>query len=253
MEEQYSADDELEEETALIIEELFISIDKELHQKWLDSQVIPITVSTIMKKIDRLVAWATCKYDGAVALPEAPLEAYIPDEEPSPASIDSWARSSGLKYLLLILLFIKNIFLCLIVPMKKLAAKDVDYIGDSGLTSARSGSVSSFNTSRKSGSRRGSKVGSRVGSGGNVGLGKVLDVDDDNPLILELEDDDDDLTKVDESRKLFKMLQQAVFIYLSTLPCIFFKLKTQQLHRKRLINQSQRLKCRSKMNSHPFR
>jgi hypothetical protein len=104
-----------------------------------------------------------------------------------------------------------------LVPIKKLPPKDTDFMSESGLTSARSGSVSSFNTSRRSGSKRGgsSRFGGsqRGASGGNTGMGNIPDtIDDDHPLILELEEEDD-ITKFDESRKLFKMLQKSVSLY----------------------------------------
>jgi hypothetical protein len=67
--------------------------------------------------------------------------------------------------------------------------------------------VSSFGkSSARSGSRRGSK--SLRGDSRGGGLGKLED--EDQPLILELEDDEDEISKFDDSRKLFKMLQKAV-------------------------------------------
>jgi len=94
MEDRYRLDSFIEEQTSDIIDEILILSEKQIRKNWLQEQVIPTTVDAAMKKIEKIIAWATVSYDGKVSL-ENPLESSIPDKEPSPASIDTWARGSG--------------------------------------------------------------------------------------------------------------------------------------------------------------
>ena len=103
------------------------------------------------------------------------------------------------------------------VPVKRVTPKEVDYVTESGLTSARTGSesgtsISSFAKSSVR-SKKTSVRGANDSKPGTPWLGRF---EDDNTvgLILELEDDEESITKFDESRKLLKMLQKAVILTL---------------------------------------
>jgi hypothetical protein len=103
------------------------------------------------------------------------------------------------------------------VPVKKITHKEIDYVSESGLTSARTGSESGTSVSSFAKSSVRSKKTSVRGAGdskpGTPGLGRLED-DSTVGLILELEDEEESITKFDESRKLFKMLQKAVVVIL---------------------------------------
>ena len=95
MEEIFEEDLIIDEEIRNILYGVILGkVDREIRNIWLRSKVVPETVSAQMQKVDRIIAWATSEYDGAVASEENPLEVYIPDGEPAPASIDTWARGS---------------------------------------------------------------------------------------------------------------------------------------------------------------
>lgn len=193
MEERFEEDSIIDEEIRDILYGVILGrVDREIRNIWLRAQVVPKVVKSHMQKLDRIIAWATCEYDGAAVPEETPLEEYIPDGEPAPASIDTWARGS--------------------VPLRKAPVQEPEF--DSGLTSARSrtNSVSSrqSGSSRHSGTMRSSRYSARGSSRGKDGKMEPL-YDDDHPEIFMVEDEEDEeeLMKLDESRKMFKALQKS--------------------------------------------
>ena len=98
MENRYFEDAAAEEEVSEVVNIVLAQLDVEIRRVWLRSQVIPMAATNALNRVDRLMAWATCTYDGAVTDPENPLETYLPDGEPAPASIDTWARGIGKDY-----------------------------------------------------------------------------------------------------------------------------------------------------------
>lgn len=194
MEERFDEDSTIDEEIRGILHGVILgNVDREIRKIWLRSTVAPKAAKIQMQKLDRIIAWATLEYDGAVTTGENPLETYIPDGEPAPASIDTWARGS--------------------VPVRKAPVQEPEF--ESGLTSARSrtNSVSSrqSGSSRRSGTMRSSRYASsaRGSSRGKDGKMEPL-YDDDHPEIFMLDDDEneEELMKLDESRKMFKALQK---------------------------------------------
>ena len=95
MENRYFEDSATDEVASEVVNIVLAQLDVEIRRVWLRSQVIPTAATNALNRVDRLMAWATCTYDGAVNDPETPLETYQPDGEPAPASIDTWARGIG--------------------------------------------------------------------------------------------------------------------------------------------------------------
>ena len=80
----------------LISETLWPSISLQISKNWLESLQTPIAAEVAMIKLNRIVSLATTSYDGVVRDNQEPIEKHIPDSEPIPASIDPWARGTGL-------------------------------------------------------------------------------------------------------------------------------------------------------------
>ena len=182
--EKYSEDCDIEEEIFLIVSEVLQRFDQETKRLWLGTLEIPLAVNVAMDKLDKMVKLATCQYDGSSEQENA-LEVYIPDDEPIPALIDTWARG--------------------VVPLRKAAGKEYSNTDDSRATSPR-GSTSSYQTSktgttRKSGQSRGVSRGSAQGGQGPL---------DDTPDLIELEDEYDEFSDLNkDSAKLLRMMQNS--------------------------------------------
>jgi hypothetical protein len=95
MEARFNEDSIVEEDVSTILEGVLQSVDKEIRNIWLQSQVLPIVVKIAMTKMERVINWSSYVHDGDIVV-DVPLEEYIPDGEPAPASIDTWARGFGI-------------------------------------------------------------------------------------------------------------------------------------------------------------
>jgi hypothetical protein len=111
MENRFFEDAAIEDEVSDVVKFVLSEVDNEIRRIWLRSQVIPMSVTRVMDRVERLVAWATCTYDGEVTAPTSALETYIPDGEPAPAAIDTWARGTGISRILISLFVICLFFI----------------------------------------------------------------------------------------------------------------------------------------------
>jgi hypothetical protein len=108
--ESFFEDIEKDEEIGLLIHDILQNFDQEIDKIWLESLEVPLTVDAAMGKVEKLVALATCFYDGE--LTESALEVLVPDDEPVAASVDIWARGKGVT---LFCIFTFTIFTSLII------------------------------------------------------------------------------------------------------------------------------------------
>ena len=58
---------------------------------------VPYATEIAMLKIHKLIELAILEHDGVHATEDEQLEVFIPDGEPLPSTIDSWARGTGMK------------------------------------------------------------------------------------------------------------------------------------------------------------
>lgn len=86
-------DNEIEEEVKIIIDNLFLKFNNIIQNKWLASIEVPIAAEVAVAKIKGIVSWAVLEHDGKVVLRQT-LEEKLPDREPTPVSIDPWARGA---------------------------------------------------------------------------------------------------------------------------------------------------------------
>ncbi|KAJ3415608.1 hypothetical protein HDV05_004484 [Chytridiales sp. JEL 0842] len=73
-----------------IIEEVLVKGQEVLFEKHIESQVLPYAVQFAKETLLRIVEWEFFNRDPG----EIDLETWLPDEEPQPAIIDSWARGA---------------------------------------------------------------------------------------------------------------------------------------------------------------
>lgn len=71
------------------------NLDEELRSNFLASLQKPFTSKLVMEKMNKMVALATLVPDGTFTPGSEELEVFIPDGEPAPSSIDTWARGAG--------------------------------------------------------------------------------------------------------------------------------------------------------------
>jgi len=56
---------------------------------------VPFATELAMLKIDKIIELALMEHDGNSTFEDEQLEVFIPDGEPMPSTIDSWARGTG--------------------------------------------------------------------------------------------------------------------------------------------------------------
>jgi len=95
-EETFIDDIEKDDDIRTFIGNVLENFDKEIDKIWLESLEVPLTVEAAIGKIEKMVAWATCAYDGKMS--NDALEVHVPDEEPVPALVDTWARGIGMLF-----------------------------------------------------------------------------------------------------------------------------------------------------------
>ena len=75
------------------IEHVWCSVSSGITEKWLRTLELPIAIDMTMLKMRKLVGWSVISHDGS--LTEDALEMLISEDEPTPVSIDPWARGTG--------------------------------------------------------------------------------------------------------------------------------------------------------------
>jgi hypothetical protein len=88
----YAADDQTEEIVRgavadICVKDLFAAIDA----AWLGGLEIPVATTVAMHKLKKLVNLSLYPLDGT----NLTVEQRVPDREPAPPSIDTWARGVG--------------------------------------------------------------------------------------------------------------------------------------------------------------
>lgn len=86
---------ELDDVAIDAIEHLLISVEREITSNFLAKIEVPYATEQSMQKLYKILAWSTYTHDGLMDKKEPNLEKFQPDGEPSPVSIDPWARGTG--------------------------------------------------------------------------------------------------------------------------------------------------------------
>ena len=108
--ERFKEDEIIDEIITDSHEYIWDSLTKKIDDNFLATFEIPYAVDMSMQKISKLINIATYSYDGDATEADNPLESMIPDEEPRPNVIDSWARGTGYFFDLFILLSLINFY-----------------------------------------------------------------------------------------------------------------------------------------------
>lgn len=162
----YTVDNETEEIVRgavadICVRDLFAAIDA----AWLGGLEIPVATTVAMHKLKKLVNLSLYPLDGTNLV----LEQRVPDREPAPPSIDTWARG--------------------VVPTRqKVQSDDERFMARLGTSGSGTPSVSSYR-SGKSGTRV-SGATPRAQSAASTNLGSTRDREElGTPQIIELDDD----------------------------------------------------------------
>ena len=78
--------------------ETMASFDKKVDDIFLSTLDVPYATQLAMLKIQKIVDLAIMEHDGVHSSEEEQLEVFVPDFEPTPSVIDSWARGTGGQY-----------------------------------------------------------------------------------------------------------------------------------------------------------
>lgn len=85
------------EETVLeFVEDSLKAFEHHIDELFLSTLDVPFATEMSMLKIQKLIELAMLDHDGAKIRDEEQLEVFMPDGEPCPSTIDSWARGTGL-------------------------------------------------------------------------------------------------------------------------------------------------------------
>ena len=71
------------------------AFEHHIDEMFLSTLDVPFATEMSMLKIQKLIELAMLDHDGAKIREDEQLEVLIPDGEPSPSTIDSWARGTG--------------------------------------------------------------------------------------------------------------------------------------------------------------
>ena len=74
---------------------IWTSLSESITDKWLRTLELPIAIDMTMLKMNKIVAWSVASHDGELPAGNDYLERLIPEREPTPVSIDPWARGTG--------------------------------------------------------------------------------------------------------------------------------------------------------------
>ena len=100
------------------VELIWSSLNASITNNWLRTLELPIAIDMTMLKMKKVVAWSVVSHDGV--LPEQIddfLERFAPEAEPTPISIDPWARGTGISRAVM---SIVNINQCMLKYMIKI-------------------------------------------------------------------------------------------------------------------------------------
>jgi hypothetical protein len=68
--------------------------EKRLDELEIEKLEIPYATDLIMAKLHKIIDLSALQYDGVI-FDNEPFEKFVPDGEPTPDKIDSWARGIG--------------------------------------------------------------------------------------------------------------------------------------------------------------
>lgn len=72
-----------------------IAFETKVDDIFLSTLDVPFATELAMLKIDKIIELALMEHDGNSTFEDEPLEVFVPDGEPMPSTIDSWARGTG--------------------------------------------------------------------------------------------------------------------------------------------------------------
>jgi len=158
------------------------SFEEKLHENYLDTLQKGFTAKLMLEKINKMVSLAMLLPDGEFTAASEELEVFIPDGEPSPSTIDTWARGA--------------------VSTKKVA------VADNTFRRAMPGASNtpSIASSHKSGRSKGTSVGTRSRLG--TARSKMDDPLDATGKIIELDEELGDFAHLNSTGHMFDQLQK---------------------------------------------
>ena len=176
----------------IAIDDIWKATCNEISARWLGTLDTPIAAQIALLKVKKMAAWSIVNHDGIPGLnipsiQEEALERYIPDEEPTPSSIDLWARGT--------------------VPTKKQKEElSLFPMKSSGSATPSVSSMRSSNTA-KTGTSKGSKY-SKSSYRSEGGAKTRLEDQDMTGQIIELDDPDGEFGDLNANGALFDMLKK---------------------------------------------
>lgn len=83
------------------IDDVLNSFEQKVDDIFLSTLDVPYATEIAMQKVQKLIELAMLGHDGKALMEEEQLEVFIPDGEPAPSTIDSWARGTGWSFFFL--------------------------------------------------------------------------------------------------------------------------------------------------------
>lgn len=86
------------------VELIWSSVNASITNNWLRTLELPIAIDMTLLKMKKVVGWSVVSHDGV--LPDHNddfLERFAPEAEPTPISIDPWARGTGMSEVIMII------------------------------------------------------------------------------------------------------------------------------------------------------
>jgi hypothetical protein len=164
------------------IAQVLNTFEEKLHENYLATLQKGFTAKLVLEKMNKMVSLAMLLPDGVFTPASEELEVFIPDGEPCPSTIDTWARGA--------------------VTTKKIA------VADNTFRRAMPGfsNTPSIASSHKSGRSKGTSVVSRSRLG--TSRGKYDDPLDATGRIIELDDEFGDFAHLNSTGQMFDQLQK---------------------------------------------
>jgi hypothetical protein len=78
-----------------IIQESLNAFEQRIDEMFLSTLDVPYATEMALMKVQKLIELAMLGHDGSAVREDEQLEVLVPDGEPSPSTIDSWARGTG--------------------------------------------------------------------------------------------------------------------------------------------------------------
>lgn len=75
------------------IEFIWSNVSTGITERWLRTLELPIAIDMTILKMNKIVGWSVMSHDGVLS--EDYVEFFVPECEPTPVSIDPWARGTG--------------------------------------------------------------------------------------------------------------------------------------------------------------